>query len=100
MTQTTRQKLAADPYVRRLIDEMPDPVKLSPGTDAAEDYPVLHGCWHTPMTSPLALTTRQKIDAAPHWGYLIDESAEVIRWRAKAPGTIELEVAAGESDQA
>lgn len=46
MTQTTRQKLAADINLAWMVDHnLPDPVKLSPGLEATEDYPVLHMEW-------------------------------------------------------
>lgn len=45
MTQTTKQKLTADIHLAYMIGELPDPVKLSPGPEATEDYPQLHIEW-------------------------------------------------------
>lgn len=52
MSLTTKQKLAVAPWLSYMIDNLPDPVKLSPGLDADENNPVLHLEWYVPPKSP------------------------------------------------
>jgi hypothetical protein len=40
----------------------------------------------------MSLTTKQKLEADPFMAYFIDESAPILKWRAKGEMSIEVEV--------